>query len=105
MTGSLASRDALNQLRDEIHEAELPASIEVLGESDTESVAVLVIYLEHAQQGLRELLDGRGFAELPRLTGLQVAPGDYQSAWEKQRDRVRRLEEELEVRRAEGIYE
>ena len=100
-TGSFPSRDQLEEAQALISDSDLPAALEPLGQSTTESVAVLVAYLEDSQQDVRAALDDLGFAELPKLSGLRVASGDYKQAWEKQRQRVARLEEdlaELEVR-------
>lgn len=102
ITGSLDSRELLDGVRASLVEDDIPASIEVLGQSETESVAILVAYMEDSQQAVRSVLDGARFAELPRLSGLKAAPGDYKSAFDRQVQRVTKLQEDLTDLEAKG---
>lgn len=102
LTGSFPSMDAVRELEAQVREQAAGIAVEVLGTSETDAVAAVVVYLNEDERQVHTLLDEAHFAELPRLTGLQVSQGDYKSAWEQQRQRVTRLEEELEQVKQRG---
>lgn len=102
MTGSFPTRESLDDMRETVAEEGLPIAVEALGYSENESVAAVVAYLVQDERHVRELMDEAHFAELPRLAGIQVSTGDYREAWEKQRERMARLEAQLENAKERG---